>query len=493
MARAYTPDIIELVNDAIRKVLTAKTVAKTSNREASRQVVQLLKNTIAEEVKESHLRTAYIPKIRKEIEEDLIIDIDEEKGSYEVLGDKYVWELKDGEPFAINIKDVDQIFFEYSSHGKKMSVPEIREKHNLKINQWNSLKARLQLYRTSDIFSPYTIENTPEEDRRELIADRMRELVKTIPQLTREEYNKTFIKESRKAYELLQKRNIFSEIVLEEFAELLPKKPRIVFKATEVDKLEYQSITALIADIHYGASFIGSRNTKKYNTEIAKDYLKTAAQEINKMGSKKVNLTLMGDLVESISGLSHPNSWQSMEFGMYGANVMYGVYDLLTWFLGEINNLSEIDGLTGNHDRIDSNRKIDPIGQFAKFVYMLLERECKDTIKVNYVKNDNEPVLRLYRDGWLFVPTHGHFGLVKRKLSELVSSFGDTNVFTHFVQAHLHTFKVLECTSRSQKTIVRSIFPGNFYSEQLGFHGSPGFTVFKNIKDGKPRLEDISF
>jgi len=64
--------------------------------------------------------------------------------SWEVKNGKYVWETKHG-LINLPVEFIDQLFFEYSQHGRNYDSTRIRNKHNLKPWQWNSIKSRLQL------------------------------------------------------------------------------------------------------------------------------------------------------------------------------------------------------------------------------------------------------------------------------------------------------------------------------------------------------------
>jgi hypothetical protein len=60
--------------------------------------------------------------------------------------------------------------------------------------------------------------------------------------------------------------------------------------------------------------------TDDFSYEVVVDRLKQAADQINRMGYKKVEIALLGDFIETFTGLNHMNSWQQLEYGGYGYN-----------------------------------------------------------------------------------------------------------------------------------------------------------------------------
>ena len=493
MPKPLTQEQRKFISDKISELLESEENRKLS----ASKIVQILQernpDTALAKLYPDHLRKHFVTPAKKALEQDYVFKIEEEDTTYEVENGNYVWNRKDGTRFTISVETVDEIFYEYAKKGKDWSQTRIRQNYDLTIPEWHSIKRRLQLYKESNIFSPWTVENTGREELASMIEEKLSRLDKGIQEVLEDKYKKKFVKDARKAHEELVKRKIFSEELIDTLSDLLPKKPRVVFKRAEIIKPTYVSISPVIADLHNGAWFRGSRNTKSYSREKAKEYLKETANTINAYNSPKVHLKILGDLMESVSGLNHKNTWQSMEFGYFGADLIFDTLKLIEWFIGQINNLTDIDAVTGNHDRMSSDKKEDPIGEAAKLIYKLIEDQAGDVLPVNYIRDNNEPVVRNYHEGWLSVSTHGHLGISNKKGADLLAAYGDSNVFTVFMQGHLHTFKVLECNSKWMKAILRSVFPGNFYSESLGFHGLPGFTVFENETEGVPNMKDITF
>ena len=64
-----------------------------------------------------------------------------------------------------------------------------------------------------------------------------------------------------------------------------------------------------IADLHGGAYIDGLRKTGDYSIKILIDRLNEAAERVNDLHYYEVHVHILGDLIESFSGLNHANSW----------------------------------------------------------------------------------------------------------------------------------------------------------------------------------------
>ena len=248
---------------------------------------------------------------------------------------------------------------------------------------------------------------------------------------------------------------------------------------------------ASISDIHTGAEILDLVKTKDFTTEVLIKYLQNAAERINSHNYKEVHLNLLGDLVESVSGLNHPNTWKSLGKNMYGHNVIILAYKLIkSHLLEKINNLASVNVVPGNHDRFTIDSKVDNVGGVAGLLSFMLTENTD--LKIRY----NDLVLSYEVDGINYIITHGHHSMSKNDV-KLILDYGNSDLFNVSLKGHWHT-RVAKKTAKKTPIeyqdvkminldelkyrcfVAPSIFTGNFFSESLGHTSSAGVLIIEN-------------
>ena len=241
-----------------------------------------------------------------------------------------------------------------------------------------------------------------------------------------------------------------------------------------------------IADLHLGAHVRNLIKTPDYDITIAARKLTQIAQEINSEKNKENHIFILGDLIESFTGLNHPNSWKNLE--LHGANVLIIAYELLLGFLEKIENLTSVQMVAGNHDRITSSNKEDQDGDVAKIIAYFLAQK----LNVNF----NSRVISVVIDNINYIIHHGDKTFAKGDIADIVLAYRKGDCFTVVISGHLHTrgkkereTQILADDKKYRAYINPSIFTGNPYSEDLGFTSISGYYTFEN-RNNLPRLID---
>lgn len=405
-------------------------------------------------------------------ERDKTIEVEVEGGEcWEVKNGKYVWETKHG-LINLPVEFIDQLFFEYSEHGRNYDSTKLRNKHNLKPWEWNSIKSRLQLYKNANIFSPYTWDNTPLSEREGMVAAKMQLKLQDSGHVVTDQYHKAIQKAYKAEIEKSNKAKFFGDELKAELLECLPtiEKYRIA-RIPEPYKMD--CIAATIADLHVGAFVEGLRATKDYNNEILRGYLKKTAERINRYGAKEVHINILGDLIESFTGLNHPNSWKSMQYGMYGVRVVKEAHKIILEFLCSINNLVQVNGVGGNHDRPTASNKEENNGEIAELIFWVLEKSMPN-IKFTYNHTMNLQII----DSICYLLTHGDCIFSNdTKIGELLFQHGRQDMYNLVLRAHRHTRITVKDAINSRVINVAAQITGNSHSDRLGFNGNAGFLV----------------
>jgi hypothetical protein len=414
------------------------------------------------------------------------VEVEIEGGeSWEVKNNHYVWETKHG-VINLPVEFIDQLFFEYSQHGRNYDSTRVRNKHNLKPWQWNSIKSRLQLYKNANIFSPYTWDNTPPSEREGMVAAKIEHKLQDSGHVVTDQYHKAIEKAYKAEIEKANKAKFFGDELKAQLLDHLPtiEKYRI---ARIPEPYKTDCIVATLADLHIGAFVEGLRATKDYNNEILRGYLKKTAEKVNRFGAKEVHINLLGDLIESFTGLNHPNSWKSMQYGMYGVTVVKEAHSIILEFLCSINNLVQVNGVGGNHDRPTASNKEESNGEIAELIFWVLEKSLP-SIKFTYHHTLNAQVI----DNVNYILEHGEQKFSSdNKVGELLFEHGRQDMFNLVLRAHTHSRKVIKDSRNSRVVTVASYITGNLYSDNLGFNGNAGFLLTYR-EDNYPVVTDYT-
>lgn len=254
-------------------------------------------------------------------------------------------------------------------------------------------------------------------------------------------------------------------------------------------------IAVKIADIHFGAYIDGLIRTRDYSIRILADKLNEAADIINEQGASEVHIHLLGDLIESFTGLNHKNSWKGLQKGMIGAEAVKLCCKVLHKdFLGRINNLDSIKLVAGNHDRLTSNKDEDTDGGAADLIAWGLSL-------MGYDVQFDPLVVTHVLDGICHILMHGDKPVSKKSTKDICWDYGKQDMFNLVCEGHLHS--IIERLSISQKTtfqtvkddavdhrrmICPSLFTGNSFSENLGYTSNSGFVITENNGKGIPNV-----
>jgi calcineurin-like phosphoesterase family protein len=251
----------------------------------------------------------------------------------------------------------------------------------------------------------------------------------------------------------------------------------------------------VLSDLHLGAYVSGLINTPDFNISSVVDALEYAARRLNAQMYEQVDVLILGDLIESFTGLNHKNSWKGLGKGMFGANVIKLTTDILGNFLEGIFNLGKVKIVGGNHDRLTSDNKEDTNGGAADIIAWALNLKGYDV-------EFNSLVISHSFDGINYVMAHGDKSISKKSAKEIAFDFGSPTGFNFILEGHLHsrfikrTAKEIQTNGEDDRRVRRiicpSIFTGNSYSQDLGYTSTSGFLIIENNGRGLPNVFDYT-
>lgn len=250
-----------------------------------------------------------------------------------------------------------------------------------------------------------------------------------------------------------------------------------------------------ISDLHLGAYVDNLIRTKNFSIDILANKLYDAATEVNKRNYSKVHVHILGDLIESFTGLSHKNTWKGLDKAMVGAEAVKLVTRILhDNFLSRIVNLDSVKVVAGNHDRVTSDNKEDVQGGAANLVCWGLEL-------LGYDVEFNPLVITHKVDDICHILTHGHHAISKKSTKQLCWDYGVQGIYNLICEGHLHSIiQKLNINQRDSYQTIKddavdhrritcpSFFTGNFFSESLGYTSESGFVITENNGKGVPNV-----
>jgi hypothetical protein len=264
------------------------------------------------------------------------------------------------------------------------------------------------------------------------------------------------------------------------------------FKPKEVKGSEVGVLA--ITDLHIGAKVSGLKNTPDFSYKVVIERLGEIVSKINRMNYKEVHLVMLGDFIESFTGLNHPNSWKGLEHEAYGAEVIINAYKIINKFISSINNISSVNMVAGNHDRVTSSSKEDVKGDAAKLLHFMLD--SNNNLEVNY-----DPfILTKKIDNVNYILTHNHFGISRNDVGKVCFEYGDQSCYNVLLGGHWHSRKtqkyyktdnIISDQANYRSIVVAPIFSGNFYSESNGWTSTSGFSLIEN--NGKDKINVFDY
>ena len=200
--------------------------------------------------------------------EPLGVDIEAEQNEpWQVQDGHYTWRLATGREFRLSIEQVDELFYNFSKHGLNLTQTQVINKFNLHTWQWNSLKAKLSLAKLSNVFSPWTEENTPPARLADMMRDKMDARFANRGLIIEQSYAASNTKELLKVVAEAADNKYLNQKVLAELADRFPEaKVRYLLRApTRIGAPKVLTFT--LADTHAGAKIQGMIRSFNYDRE----------------------------------------------------------------------------------------------------------------------------------------------------------------------------------------------------------------------------------
>lgn len=245
----------------------------------------------------------------------------------------------------------------------------------------------------------------------------------------------------------------------------------------------------LFADTHFGKKYDFPLIGRGYNKDIAKerivDITNRTIKEAKIRNSSEVIFIFAGDLVEScIDDGMHSGHVQEMD--IFGNFQILNAVDILEEMLLSVKMNTKLNvelyGIPGNHDRIGIQRDDDKYRMSFRTAFNFIQRDLKNDVKVIIPQNNQ---LKIIKNNLNFFCQHGDTNsLAKQKPENILALHGKYGMYNILIQAHWHSFKVLEGTNYMSIVLPSVASADKYIVEDLGKSVMPGFVFGQESDSG---------
>lgn len=384
-----------------------------------------------------------------------------------------------GKTHSIPVTKVDRIFCAYSKKGLNLSGPTIQSLFGVTADVYRAIVYRLGLTKECAPYSDYTRASLSDEMLYETLAANVKYVLDI---LYKNDGNATtqLTKVYKEAIVKSQNQELFLSSLFESIKSFLPKVNITPLAGASITSGKSSILHVIIPDMHIGLE------QGNYNNKIVKEKLAEILTYID--GHSRVHVSFMGDIIQSVSGLNHQDSWKNMLPDGTGANAIIRPYELLVNFLASIKGLEKVNIVGGNHDRQSSSKNEENTAEGAKLIAYMLRNSLNVPVifDSNYVKDNDDSNICL-------LILHGDNPVDKESVQTLSWDYGDPSKFNYVVTAHLHSRKTEPKNDglRYRKEQIQAFCPADNYGKTVSTGSLPGFKVIYASKDGLPIVLDI--
>lgn len=444
-------------------------------RERNKQIIQDVKKKFKEVIDGGDIYEicSRIDRMKEKIQE--VNDSIDEKKPYEVLDWHYIFHRKDEAPFKFSVEEIDAMFVDFSKHGNNLTGEEMIQKYKLKPEAWQCIKNRLRLYKASNVISPFTAENTPEEELDGKIEYAISSHIDSIKDKMVKTHEKKFKEEAKKAFKVLGNIEYFLDNLRTYIEEYEPVK----FDYVKEPPLNNDRLDIAFADIHFGkggTKDIIARFDEIYNYLIARP-------------ESNINIICLGDLWESFApGGMHGDQEKHME--RHGFELVMFIVKtfekFLTWLDKKWKKVT-FRGIGWNHDRFWVKHDQDIERTAALVIYEMIKRGLSRLdIEINYFI-DKINIFQIWRLNYCI--HHWDDGFDKRRVEDILWKNGNNWLYNIVMHWDKHSGKFQE-TKNGTMIQVPALAGRWEYDTRLDLHSEAWFVV---IEENKFWTADIQF
>ena len=426
---------------------------------------------------------------------------DEDKDEYEKTIDDIYADLLDVEDtvstltlstknhsYLFDYNTIDQIYCAYSRQGLNLSFGVIQQILELPFVELRLILSKLHITKECNPYSDHSKDTMSEVELFENLSANVEILLDKVQQhdgTTTTKLNKLY----KKNLILQQNQDLKLRSYVEELKDYLPTVK--IINKNKINKLADLSnrVHLFIPDMHIGL------HQDNYNIDIIKEKLDDIVGTINTY-DERVHVHFMGDIIHSVSGLNHRDTWKNMKQGTTGAEAIIQPFELLLNFLNKIKNLYKINFVGGNHSRLASNAAEENTAEAEKLIAYMLRKSIgvryneRDLVSINFdsyrIVDDEDPNITI-------ILLHGDKPIDKASGQSIAWEYGNSSKFNYIAVAHMHSRKQnpKDDGLRFRKEQLPAFCPADTYAKTVAHESLPGYKIVKASSNKVPIVLDI--
>lgn len=443
-------------------------------RQRNKSIIEWVKevfNTIidSDDIYEIAIRSRKLKEAIEELNnsssEDKLYDV--VNGNYEFVQDKLL--------YKIPVEEIDRMFYDFSKHGGNLTWEAMLAKYQLKPNVFHMIKNRLRLYKDSNVISPYTAENTPEEELDKVVTEATVRHIDTIKSRMVKTHERLYSDESKRAIRTLSNIEYFLENVERYISSY---KPRTIEFVPHIINPNYPPLTIAMSDFHFG---------KKGTADIVGRMSKIRDYILSQPNSE-VHIMSLGDLAEAfVEGGMHDGQEATMEIKWF--ELMMFITNIFERFLEDIYHSGKkvtFTGIGGNHDRLWKSHWQDHSRTGALVVYEMIKRGLSQSeIDIRILRGD---VNSFDYGPNRFIIAHGDNNFSNRKPEDVLWKNGDNRRHNVILFGDKHNATVKETKNATMVGLPALAGKGS-YDAMLDLHSESGFVVVTPNEEGSVDIQ----
>jgi len=237
--------------------------------------------------------------------------------------------------YSFTRNTLDKVFCAFSKRGSDLTSGAIQNILNLSADEFKAITGRLGLSKDSKPYSKYSEDLLTDSKLWEEYEKNIAFLLDASDSTNADAQTKFY----KKAYLANKEKDLKFKAQIDGIKELLPKiKFNIIEPELRIDG-ELLHVHIIIPDMHIGI------NQSNFNVDIIRKQLAYILSLIT--ANVIVHVHFLGDIIHSVTGLNHQDTWKNMDPDSVGAEAIIQPYKLLVEFLASIEGLAVVNIVGG--------------------------------------------------------------------------------------------------------------------------------------------------
>lgn len=420
-----------------------------------------------------------VKELKWKIDEKLheLNDAVEEKKHYDIEGENVVFHIRKQSPdgseyvakYAIPFDELEEIWYDYSSHWANLSGKKLLVKHELKRETLALLRNRMWLTKDENAIPRELLEYWQETKWEAYVEEK---IVEVTHRAYEDKFKKKFDLADKREVDRLVRLGMSFETQLQRLNEILMDYDPIKIDFVP-DSHEHNDdvLNVFFSDLHFGNgndSDIINRFDEIFKYVVSQPH-------------KHVNVCCLGDLGESFAP-EGMHKGQLKHMSMHGHKLTMFIVKVFEKFLLGLHRKWKVVtfmGKWGNHDRTSEEHWVDDEKTMAWVIYEIIKRWLQEfEIEIDYYFED---ISTFAKWNIHFIAHHGDEWFSNRKAETILWNNGDQSKYNVIIHGDKHNVTVREAKNATMIGLPALAGKGK-YDTKLDLHSAPGAVIVTENK-----------